>query len=128
MPDTPSARLRALDEGMTDHLPHVRDDQDSPYWSIWCSCGWRSGACSVLDAAVESYGEHVANVVNLRNALPALIEAVDRLEIIAGCAGNVTDDDGREIPGRPAVHPAIRAMAALALDALLAALPATEEE
>lgn len=44
------------------HVPHVRDNQDSPWWSIRCSCGWSSGACTELDTAVELYGQHMANV------------------------------------------------------------------
>lgn len=43
------------------HVPYVRDDQDSPYWSIRCSCGWRSGACTQLEAVVEAYGDHRGN-------------------------------------------------------------------
>jgi hypothetical protein len=48
---------------MKEHIPHIKDDQDSPYWTVTCSCKWRSGACTQLDAAVESYGEHIIHTV-----------------------------------------------------------------
>ena len=41
------------------HIPHIRDDQESPFWRLKCSCGWRSGAGTNLDAVVELYGIHV---------------------------------------------------------------------
>lgn len=54
-----SSRMKSKPD---EHFPHVRDDQESPYWTIRCSCGWRSGVCTELDASVESYGEHMRSV------------------------------------------------------------------
>lgn len=47
-----------------DHIPHVVDDQESPFWSIQCSCGWRSGVGIDLDGIVELYGQHMANITS----------------------------------------------------------------
>ena len=45
-----------------EHYPRVVDDQESPYWFIICACGWRSGVATHLDAVVDLYGTHRANL------------------------------------------------------------------
>lgn len=70
-----------------EHIPHVQDDQESPYWSIRCSCGWRSGACRELDAAVESYGEHTAHraaAITISRDVPYLLNRVRAAERLIG--------------------------------------------
>lgn len=79
------------------------------------------------DSPLYNEGEdrtHVISALVARcRSAEATLEAKDgeverlreRLGLLATYDKNVTDDRGRSIPGRPAIHPAMRAIAAAAL-------------
>ena len=56
------------------HFPYARYDREEPWWSVMCKCGWRSPSFSLLNNAIDMYGEHreAANEHNLQEEIKQL--------------------------------------------------------